>query len=213
MKRQPIHPSSQNAVCPNCKKSFNSKHYSKGRYQKYCSKSCSVYQQHKRKEIGFENKNPNYIDGRSKEIKICKCGKQVNDYRGKLCSKCYIEKLIHLNKTRERHYTKEYRKQISERTSGEKHPNWQGDKVGYKGLHQWVNKKFGKANKCENKSCNKTSDMYEYSLLKGKEYERKRENFWQLCVKCHRSYDAKGEPVGDKTDHTPIIAKVSGVKI
>ena len=88
-----IHPSSQNAVCPNCKQSFIAKHYSKGKYQQYCSNSCSVKAQHERKEIGFELSNPQYIDGRSTKEYICKCSNKISDYRGKKCKKCYIEEL------------------------------------------------------------------------------------------------------------------------
>jgi hypothetical protein len=31
---------------------------------------------------------------------------------------------------------------------------------------------------------------YEWALLKGKMMERKRENFIQLCMSCHRKYDS-----------------------
>jgi hypothetical protein len=86
-----------NAVCPNCKRKFKPKYYGKGKYQKFCSKSCNVYDQHKRKEIGFENYNPNYIDGRSHNVNICKCGRKTSDYRNKLCLKCYRKKLSEQN--------------------------------------------------------------------------------------------------------------------
>ncbi|MEK6879712.1 MAG: NUMOD3 domain-containing DNA-binding protein [Nanoarchaeota archaeon] len=33
--------------------------------------------------------------------------------------------------------------------SGESHPNWMGDEVGYTGLHIWVRKNLGKPDKCE----------------------------------------------------------------
>lgn len=69
-------------------------------------------------------------------------------------------------------------------------PNWKGDEVGYTALHDWLRKNFGKANKCE--ICKiLIAKKYEWALLKGKEYERKRENFWQLCSKCHTKYDDK----------------------
>jgi len=63
MKQQHTHLYLHNAVCPNCKKNFQPKYYGKERYQKYCSKSCSVYQQHKRGEIGFEKFNPRWNGG------------------------------------------------------------------------------------------------------------------------------------------------------
>ncbi|MEK9208045.1 MAG: HNH endonuclease signature motif containing protein [Patescibacteria group bacterium] len=90
-------PSSQNVLCPNCKVSFYPGYEGKGKYQKYCSKSCSVKAQHKRKEIGFENKNPNYIDGRSSKILVCSCGKKTSSYRNKLCLKCFRKKMSEEN--------------------------------------------------------------------------------------------------------------------
>lgn len=71
-----------------------------------------------------------------------------------------------------------------------KHNLWKGDNVGYRGIHHWLNNKFGKAKKCENKNCKfKIIKRYEWSLLKNKKYQRKRANFWQLCAGCHRNYD------------------------
>jgi len=69
------------------------KFYGKDKYQKYCSKSCSVKAQHKRGEIGLEHFNPNYIDGRSKKVNICKCGKKTNDYRNKMCLNCHRKEM------------------------------------------------------------------------------------------------------------------------
>ena len=71
----------------------------------------------------------------------------------------------------------------------ENHPQWKGDNIGYNGLHTWLRTVFGWPNKCENKDCGHKSMKYEWALIKGKRYERKRENFWQLCVSCHRLYD------------------------
>jgi len=72
---------------------------------------------------------------------------------------------------------------------GEKSPRWTGDKIKYGGIHQWLRNKFEKSNKCENTNCEKKSNHYHWALLKGKKCERKRENFWILCVSCHMKYD------------------------
>jgi hypothetical protein len=72
----------------------------------------------------------------------------------------------------------------------EKHPQWKGDNVGYSGIHTWLRINFGYPNKCDNEAClAKNIKRFEWALIKGKEYERKRENFMQLCVSCHRKYD------------------------
>lgn len=69
---------------------------------------------------------------------------------------------------------------------GEKSPHWIGDKVGYYGIHDWLYTNFGKAKKCEKCGSQK---RVQWAKLENKEYERKRENFWQLCSKCHIVYD------------------------
>ena len=57
-------------------------------------------------------------------------------------------------------------------------------------VHQWIRKHYGRANRCESESCDgETGYTFHWSLLKGKEYENKRKNFWQLCPKCHYHYD------------------------
>lgn len=60
---------------------------------------------------------------------------------------------------------------------------------GYHAVHKWLYKNYGKANKCENPFCEKTSNIFQWAKLKEKEYKHDRENFIQLCVLCHRRYD------------------------
>lgn len=69
---------------------------------------------------------------------------------------------------------------------GSENQNWVGDKVGYYGIHDWLYLHFGKANKCERCGSDK---RVQWAKLKDKKYERKRENFWQLCSRCHVVYD------------------------
>lgn len=71
----------------------------------------------------------------------------------------------------------------------EKNPNWKGDFIEYPGIHDWLRKNFNKANYCENLNCLKISKNYNWCLIKGKKHERKRKNYWQLCISCHRKYD------------------------
>lgn len=88
--------------------------------------------------------------------------------------------------------SRENKENISKAIIGDKNPRWAGNKIGYYGLHTWMRKTFGKANKCELNSIHK-SWRYEWALIKGKTYERKRENFIMLCLNCHRSYDKQKE--------------------
>jgi NUMOD3 motif len=84
-------------------------------------------------------------------------------------------------------HTDEAKKKISK--PGDKHPNWLGEKVGYVGIHLWLRKTYGKASCCKNKSCEKLSFVYDWAKIREKKYERKRENFIELCRKCHQKYD------------------------
>ncbi len=63
--------------------------------------------------------------------------------------------------------------------------------ITYNSLHWWLRREFGSANKCEHPLCDKDSIHFQWSLIKGKEYDRNIENFWQLCRKCHFKYDLK----------------------
>ena len=79
--------------------------------------------------------------------------------------------------------------------SGELHPNWLGDNVGYTGIHLWVKKISGKADQCDNRtsqfldfSCNRKSNNFHWAN-KGGEYLREISDWMKLCVSCHRRYD------------------------
>ena len=76
---------------------------------------------------------------------------------------------------------------------GEKSPHWVRDKVGYCGVHDWLKTNYGLAEKCE--KCG-SKNRVQWAKLKDKEYQRKRENFWQLCQHCHLDYD--GTSIGSR---------------
>ena len=73
-------------------------------------------------------------------------------------------------------------------TLEDKSPYWKGDDVVYFGLHQWLYRNFGKANKCENDESH-TSKVFEWANLSG-EYKRDRSDWKMLCQSCHRRKDA-----------------------
>jgi len=64
------------------------------------------------------------------------------------------------------------------------------NEISYSGIHKWLFYNYGKAGKCESNCCkNKTPKRFEWALLKGLKYEKKRDNFIMLCASCHRKYD------------------------
>jgi hypothetical protein len=94
-------------------------------------------------------------------------------------------------------HTKEALEKIKEARSkqdinGEKSYLWKGDKVGYAGLHSWIKKQKGKANKCENPNCLGKSKIFQWANISG-EYKRDVNDFKMLCVSCHRKMDMERE--------------------
>lgn len=82
------------------------------------------------------------------------------------------------------------------KAKGIKPPVWKGDKVKYSGIHMWIRWHFGKADRCENRQdkiltfeCSRKSKNYQWALIKGKKYLRRRKYFIKLCASCHKKYD------------------------
>ena len=71
--------------------------------------------------------------------------------------------------------------------SGNKNPNWKGEKVGYGGMHEWVAKCKGKPKKCE--LCGTRKKRRYNWANKDHKYRRKIKDYIRLCVPCHRKYD------------------------
>ena len=85
--------------------------------------------------------------------------------------------------------TKEWVDKLSESQSGHKDHQWKGDDVGYKGLHDWIFKTFGRPTQCE--LCLKDGlkgRQIHWANLSGK-YKRDRSDWKRMCAKCHTAYD------------------------
>ena len=111
------------------------------------------------------------------------------------------------NKLQPKKHSEETRRKISEAMKGK--PSWNKGKkcpqlsgrnngrwsedASYHAIHFWLQRLYGKADKCENEGCTGKSNSYEWALKSGLEYERKRESFIQLCKSCHRKYDLTEE--------------------
>lgn len=66
----------------------------------------------------------------------------------------------------------------------------------YGKIHRWLKKEYGPANLCSNSKCAGKYKNYNWALKKNCYYKKLRRNFIQLCVSCHRKYDAKYNNVG-----------------
>ena len=97
-------------------------------------------------------------------------------------------------------HTEDWKHMMSKPFSGDKHPQWKGDLVGYNGVHRWLNKTYGTPTYCENLKCVYPRQgakkwlekpyKFEWALLKGKKYSRDRKDYMWLCTACHRKYDS-----------------------
>lgn len=73
-------------------------------------------------------------------------------------------------------------------------PWWKGDQVGYRSLHTYLNRWFPKRRVCD--ECGKAGPT-EYALIHGREYSRDRDDYREMCKRCHNSYDLaedRGQP-------------------
>ena len=80
---------------------------------------------------------------------------------------------------------------------GEKSPVWKGDKVSYKGIHNWIKRHKPEPDICEICDLKKKLDLANISG----EYKRDLDDWEYLCRKCHiRKYHSKYQ-----VDHICII--------
>ena len=76
--------------------------------------------------------------------------------------------------------------------SDKNHHAWKGSKVGYHALHEWLYKRKGKAIKCELCKTDKIPNgkkRWFHWANKSKKYKRNLNDWWSLCIKCHRKTD------------------------
>ena len=72
----------------------------------------------------------------------------------------------------------------------------------YNNCHAYINRHYGKANKCENSECDfENPKRFEWALLKDKEYSKNIEDYIQLCPSCHRKYDFTDEDFKLNTEY------------
>lgn len=80
--------------------------------------------------------------------------------------------------------------------TGKKSPAWKGNRVGYRGIHKWVEKELGKPMFCSNCD-NKNEKMYHWANI-SKEYKRDINDWLRLCPYCHKRFDLYGQlPIWD----------------
>ena len=85
-------------------------------------------------------------------------------------------------------------------------PSWKGDKVGYFGLHVWINKKLGRPKRCE--FCGTTNPKigYHWANVSGL-YKREINDFKRLCTACHNRFDLHTRPRGESCYNSILTEK------
>jgi hypothetical protein len=132
----------------------------------------------------------------AKQIIKCKqCGKVFEGYpsaKREYCSRmCQIKTFIGKPswnkgiKTGIKPWLGKKRPDISEENGYQ----WKGDKVGYRALHEWVERRLGKPMCCD--FCGVTSKKRYHWANKSRNYKREITDWIRLCPKCHANYDKK----------------------
>lgn len=160
------------------------------------------------------SQNPKWKGG--KTIKIClTCGKKfpvvynrrnTSNYCSRLCcQKGRIGKFVNINPISLKNLSigAKYRFQkghkswlkglhINVNKIGEESPNWKGDKVKYRALHNWVERVLGKPDICEH--CHNKFPLKRKKIdwaNKDHSYRRNKQDWIRLCRQCHIKYDKK----------------------
>lgn len=72
---------------------------------------------------------------------------------------------------------------------GSNNPSWKGDKVGYHGLHKWVQSVLGKPCQCEFCGTEGLTKQKIHWANKSGDYKRVKSDWLRLCAGCHLKYD------------------------
>lgn len=75
-------------------------------------------------------------------------------------------------------------------TSGEKHFLWKGDDADYSTFHGYLSRHYPKTGVCE--ECGSEAAT-QHALIHGRAHSRNREDYRELCPRCHVRYDQGGE--------------------
>jgi len=153
----------------------------------------------KKAHIGFENIHP-FQDGNGRTGRILMAIHRINMgkpiliiHEGSEQKSYYGWFSDNKNIIKRPKHTEETKRKISISNTGEKSSQWKGDNIKYQAIHTWLRTRYGNANKCENIDCKNKSKEYQWALIKGKLYKRRRNHFIMLCRSCHRKMDITKE--------------------
>ncbi len=82
----------------------------------------------------------------------------------------------------------------------------------YDSIHNWLRYYFGNATQCMSDTCNGKSKRFEWALKPDMIYEKKRENFYQLCRSCHAKQDLTEDGRGRMSERAKLRDNRKAVK-
>lgn len=86
-----------------------------------------------------------------------------------------------------RKHTEETKEKMRGKHVGKQNPQWKGDSVGYKALHNWVKRNLVKPQTCHDCNQPKPLDLANIS----QEYKRDISDWEWLCRSCHMKKDGR----------------------
>ena len=89
------------------------------------------------------------------------------------------------------------RKEVALKLSGANHYLWKGDKVSYRGLHNWVQRMLGTPKQCERcgkEAVNRRSVQW---ANKSHKYLRVLSDWIALCGLCHKQHDKRSNQISN----------------
>ena len=120
------------------------------------------------------------------------CGKVFNalfylvkEDKGKFCSHRCVSVYHHPKGKAPKNFG------ISFGLTGEKHHKWKGENVGYRALHNWVEKELGNPNTCEYCGITGLNGHKIHWANISRRYLRDLSDWIRLCARCHHKYDKK----------------------
>lgn len=87
---------------------------------------------------------------------------------------------------------------------GSAHASWKAEGAAYRTLHARLNRSHPRSGVCE--ACGATGRMTHYALIHGHEYSDQREDYRELCVRCHAKYDGFDQRVVSSETREKISA-------
>lgn len=84
---------------------------------------------------------------------------------------------------------------------GENAPGWKGDQATYRTIHSYLANNYQKSGVCE--ECQRRKRT-EWALIEGREYSRNRDDYRELCRKCHAIYDTGIKARVDRDQKRPL---------